>query len=79
MFIWRTEYEKAVQVLGDTVYVETLIMKNEALSEEEKIKKIKAFNQLYPTNETRFDLAFYEEDYKLMMNLPSISASQAMR
>lgn len=73
VYLEKSEYEKAVQVLDDTVYVETLIMKNEALTEKEKVEKIKAFNQLYPTNEARFDLAFYEEDYELMMNLQSIN------
>lgn len=73
VYLKQAEYAKAVQVLDDTIYVETLIMKNKALTEDEKVEKIEAFNQLYPTNEARFDLAFYEKDYELMMNLPSIN------
>lgn len=73
LYLEKSEFERAVQLIGDPVYVETLIMKNQQLSKEEKIKKIKEFNQLYPTNEARFDLAYYEADYELMMNLPSIN------
>jgi hypothetical protein len=73
VYLEKDEFEKAVQVMDDTVYVETLIMKNEQLGKDEKVKKIKAFNQLYPTNEARFDLAYFEGDYELMMNLPTIN------
>lgn len=73
LYLRKSEFEKAVQIMDDTVYVETLIMKNPQWSKDEKIQKINEFNQLYPTNEARFDLAYYEEDYELMMNLPSIN------
>lgn len=73
LYLGKSEFEKAVQVMNDSVYVETLIMKNPQLSKDEKIQKINEFNQLYPTNEARFDLAYYEADYELMMNLPSIN------
>lgn len=72
-YLEKAEYEKAVQVMEDTVYVETLILKNGKWSQEEKVEKIKAFNQLYPTNEARFDVAYFDGDYELMMNLPSIN------
>ncbi|MGL3067125.1 MULTISPECIES: hypothetical protein [Planococcus] len=73
LYLEKGEFEKAVQIMEDTVYVETLIMKNPELDKKEKINKITEFNQLYPTNEARFDLAYYEADYELMMNLPSIN------
>ncbi|WP_223643439.1 hypothetical protein [Planococcus sp. 4-30] len=73
LYLEKDEFEKAVQIMKDTVYVETLLLKNPQLDKEEKIKKINAFNQLYPTNEARFDLAYYEADYELMMNIPSIN------
>jgi|GEM_PF-924268 len=73
LYLKKSEFEKAVQIIEDTVYVETLILKNLQLDKAEKIQKINEFNQLYPTNEARFDLAYFEGDYKLMMNLPSIN------
>ena len=73
LYLEKSEFEKAVEIMEDTVYVETLILKNPQLDKEEKIKQINEFNQLYPTNEARFDLAYFEGDYELMMNLPSIN------
>lgn len=73
LYLEKSEFEKAVQIMEDTVYVETLILKNPQLDQEEKAEKITEFNQLYPTNEARFDLAYFDEDYELMMNLPSIN------
>lgn len=73
LYLDKSEYEKAVEVLDDAVYVETLLMKNKELSTEEKTKKIKEFNELFPTNEARFDVAYFEKDYELMLTLPSVN------
>lgn len=66
-------YDKAVALNDDVIYVETLLLANKQLTVVEKAKKIAAFNELYPTNEARFDLAFFEKNYDLMLNVENIN------
>lgn len=66
-------FEKAVQVLdGDYVYTETMILTSD-LPQEKKVETITAFNEVYPTNEARYDLAYYSKNYELMLNIPTIN------
>ncbi|RKD26493.1 hypothetical protein BEP19_16785 [Ammoniphilus oxalaticus] len=73
MYLKAEDYDQAVAVLEDPVQVETYILNSESWEDQEKINKLKAFNELYPTNEARFDMAFYEHNYELMLNLPPIN------
>ncbi len=74
MYLKENEYDKAVTVMGDPVEVETIILNNDYWENgEAKIKKLQEFNELYPTNEARFDLAYFQKDYELMMNLPQVN------
>lgn len=74
MYLKRNQYEKAVSVMGDSVEVETIILNNDYWANgEAKIKKLEEFDELYPTNEARFDIAYFKEDYELMLNLPTIN------
>lgn len=71
-YIQNNEFEKAVQLVDDTIYAETLIVTSN-LTKQEKVEKITAFNELYPTNEARYDLAYLSGDYELMLNVQSIN------
>lgn len=74
IYLKRNEYEKAVATMGDPVEVETIILNNDYWKNGEvKIKKLKEFNDLYPTNEARFDIAYFKKEYELMLNLPQIN------
>lgn len=74
MYLKENEYDKAVSTLGDPVEVETLILNNDFWKNGEmKINKLKEFNELFPTNEARFDVAYFENEYELMLNLPTIN------
>lgn len=74
MYLKENEYDKAVTVMGDPVEVETIILNNDYWADgEAKIKKLQEFNELYPTNEARFDLAYFQKDYELTMNLPQVN------
>lgn len=74
IYLKRNEYEKAVATMGDPVEVETIILNNDYWQNGEvKIKKLKEFNDLYPTNEARFDIAYFKKEYELMLNLPQIN------
>lgn len=76
MYLKENEYEKAVSVMGDPVEVETFILNNDywyGNDGEDKVKKLQEFNELYPTNEARFDIAYFQKDYELMMNLPAVN------
>lgn len=74
MYLKEDKYDKAVATLGDPVEVETIILNDDFWANgEAKIKKLKEFNELYPTNEARFDIAYFEKEYELMLNLPSIN------
>lgn len=74
MYLKENKYEKAVATLGDPIAVETIILNDDYWKNGEvKINKLKEFNELYPTNEARFDLAYFEKEYELMMNLPTIN------
>lgn len=66
-------YDKAVALNDDIIYVETLILANKQLNDKQKSEKIAAFNELYPTNEARFDLAYFETNYDLMLNVENIN------
>lgn len=74
MHLKANEYEKAVAVMGDPVEVETIILNNDFWQNGEvKIKKLSEFNELFPTNEARFDIAYFKKEYELMLNLPPIN------
>jgi len=74
MYLKEKEYEKAVATMGDPVEVETIILNNDFWENgEAKINKLKEFNDIYPTNEARFDIAYFKNEYELMMNLPTIN------
>jgi hypothetical protein len=67
------EFDKAVKLVeGDTVHAETLLLTSN-FEEKEKVEKIKAFNEIYPTNEARYDLAYFDKEYKLMLNIPTVN------
>lgn len=74
VYLKENEYDKAVGILGDPVEVETIILNNDFWKNGDmKIQKLKEFNEMFPTNEARFDMAYFEEEYELMMNLPPIT------
>lgn len=66
------EFEQAVSLLqGDHIQVETLILESNYNGEEKK-NKIEAFNEVFPSNEARYDIAYLDEEYELMLNIPNI-------
>lgn len=68
----KNEFEKAVNLLdGDAVNTETMLLKSN-FTEKEKVAKISAFNEIYPTNEAKYDLAYFNKDYKLMLNIQTV-------
>lgn len=72
-YLEHNEYEKAVDLVeGDANYVEALILTSK-LNSKAKREKIVAFNEIYPTNDARFDLAYIDKDYELMLNLENIN------
>lgn len=71
-FIDEEEYAKAVEKLGDDSRVETMILMNDNYDESEKVEKINAFNEEYSTNEARYDLAYFDKDYELMLNIQDV-------
>lgn len=72
-YIYQGEYDSAVKTLnGDPVRAETMILASESYNTEERIEKIKEFNEKFPTNEARYDLAYFAKEYELMMNLPDV-------
>lgn len=74
-YVSENEFERAVTLLdGDYVKAESLILTS-SLPSEEKIAKIKAFHEVYPTNEARYDIAYLQGDYELMLNLKNITMS----
>jgi hypothetical protein len=66
-------YDKAVALNDDVIYVETLLLANKELSDTNKKGKIATFNELYPTNEARFDLAYFEKNYDLLLNVENVN------
>lgn len=71
-FIDKEEYTKAVETLDDDSRAETMILMNDNYDKETKIKKIKDFNEEYSTNEARYDLAYFDKDYELMLNIQDV-------
>lgn len=72
-YIMKDQYDKAVGLIEDTSYVETLILISNQYNIEEKKDKMTEFNNLYPTNEARYDLAYFNLDFELMLNLPTVN------
>ena len=69
----KNEFEKAVSLLdGDLVYTETLLLTSN-FSQAEKVEKISQFNEVYPTNEARYDLAYFNKEYDLMLNISTVN------
>lgn len=72
-YISKNEFEKAVELFdGDYIQAETMIITS-TLSKEEKKEKITAFNEIYPTNEARYDLAYIEGNWELMLNIQNVT------
>lgn len=72
-YISNDKFDKAVELLGnDYTKTESMIMTLPMPMEEMK-EKITAFNEVYPTNEARFDLAYMEGDWELMMNIENVT------
>src|SRR5699024_7445102 len=46
---------------------------NDKYDRDTKVSKIKEFNELYSTNEARFDLAYFDSDYELMLNIQDVN------
>lgn len=69
----NNEFEQAVALLdGDHIQVETLILGSNE-NKEDKIEKLEEFNEVFPSNEARYDLAYFNEEYELMLNIPNIT------
>lgn len=67
------DYKTATKTMNnDPSKVETMILTDSSYDEAKKITKIKEFNEEYPTNEARYDIAYFEKDYELMLNLPDL-------
>lgn len=71
-YLKNNEFEKSVALVKDPVHVETVILTSK-LDTKSKIEKIGSFNELYPTNEARFDIAYLENKYDLMLKLPEVT------
>jgi len=72
-YINNNEFQKAVELFGgDYVQAETMIM-NSTLSRDVKKAKIQAFNEVYPTNEAKYDIAYIDGNWELMLNIPNVS------
>lgn len=71
-YITNNEFEKAAALFdNDYVQAETMIM-NSSLDREVKKEKITKFNEVYPTNEAKYDLAYIDRNYELMLNIPNV-------
>lgn len=76
-YVDEGEYDKAVKTFdGDASRVETMLLTDDSYSDKERIKKIKDFNDAFPTNEARYDLAYFDKDYELMLNLPDVEMTK---
>lgn len=71
-YVDKGEYGKAVNVLDDDSRTETMILMNQNYDRPTKINKIKEFSEEYSTNEARFDLAYFDKDYELMLNIKGV-------
>ena len=72
-YINKNEFDKAVALFdGDYIQAETMIMTS-TISNEQKANKIKAFNDDYPTNEAKYDLAYIEGNWELMLNIKNVT------
>ncbi|MFC5543014.1 MAG: hypothetical protein C0P75_008930 [Bacilli bacterium] len=71
-YINNNKFQKAVELFdGDHIQAETMIMSS-TLPKKTKREKIAAFNEIYPTNEARYDLAYLDGDWKLMLNIQNV-------
>lgn len=69
----NNEFEQAVSLLdGDHIQVETLILSSKE-NVADKIKKLEDFNGVFPSNEARYDLAYLNKEYELMLNIPNVT------
>lgn len=72
-YFGKNEFDKAVSLLdGDLVYTETMLLTSN-FSQAEKVEKISLFNEVYPTNEARYDLAYFNKEYELMLNISTVN------
>lgn len=71
-YIEQDEFDKAVDILESPSKVETLILTKKGYNNETKAKKIKAFDEVYSTNEARFDLAYFNNEFELMLKIPEV-------
>lgn len=71
-YVENEEFTEAVALFdNDSVQAETMIM-NSSIAREVKKDKLTKFNKAYPTNEAKYDLAYIDGDYELMLNVPNV-------
>lgn len=71
-YLKENQFEKSVDLVKDPIHVETVLLTSN-LDIKTKVQKINAFNELYPSNEARFDLAYFSKKYDLMLKLPEVT------
>ena len=67
----KDDFATAVKVLDSQEKVADLLLLS-PMNNEVKKEKISKFNELYPSNTSKFDLAYFNKEYDLMLNIKNV-------
>jgi len=67
----KDDFETAVNVLKSEEKVADLLLLS-SIDSKIKKKKLKKFNDLYANNSSKFDIAYYEKNFELMLELKNV-------
>lgn len=72
MLIKEKKFKEVINLYGDVQFVANLVSNSKQSSLQDTINVLKEFDEMYPTNQAKYDLAYYSGRYDLMLKIPEV-------
>lgn len=73
--IKNKDYNKLMDYYNNPDVVVDKISNNKKINMQEKVVLLREFDEKYPTNDAKFDLSYYREDYETLLTLTDVNES----
>lgn len=72
ILIKERKFKEVLAIYEDVQFVANLVSSSKQSSLQDTIELLKEFDELYPTNQAKYDLAYYSGRYDLMLKIPEV-------
>lgn len=73
MLIKEEKFKQVVDLYdGDVSFVEDLVSTSKQTTLQDTINLLKKYDEAYPTNQAKYDLAYWSGNYELMLKIPEV-------